>query len=96
MGKPYSRLQTLITLIPKTPAIADMGDFRPISCVNHMYKLMTKIMVDKVSKDVGELISPFQTTFIQGKNISNNTMLAEEMIFGFSRKRTPKKCCISI
>lgn len=29
-----------------------------------------------------------QTAFIQGRNISDNTMSAEEMLYGFFRKRT--------
>lgn len=88
--------RTFISLIPKNPTATDMSDFRQISCVNLMHKLMTKMIADKLSKLSSELISPNQTTFIEGIHISYNTMLAEEMVYGFCRKRTPKRCCLSI
>lgn len=37
-----------------------------------MYKLLTKILADRLSKDFEELISPNQTAFIRGRNISDN------------------------
>lgn len=95
-GRPILKAinHTFITLIPKIPTASDLEDFRPISCVNLISKHLTKILADRLSKVSNELISPNQTTFIQGRNISDNTMLADEMLYGFCRKRTPRRCCI--
>lgn len=47
----------------------------------------------KVSK---ELISPNQTTFIEGRHISDNTQPGDEMLYGFCHKRSCKRCCLNI
>lgn len=73
-----------------------MGDFRPISCVNLIYKLMTKILADRIGKVSKQVITPNQTVFIEGRLISGNTLLADEMVYGFGRKRTPRRCHLSI
>lgn len=73
-----------------------MGNFRSILSVNLMYNLMTKILVDRLAKVSSELISPNQTTLTKGRNISDNTMLAEEMVYGFCRKIAPKRCLMDI
>lgn len=74
-----STSHTFITLIPKIAPIAlEISDFRFISCV-------------KIGKVFSEVISPNQTTSIEGMLISDNTLLADEMVNGFGRKRTPKK-----
>lgn len=49
---------TFITLIPKTPTANDMGDFRLISCVNLIYKLLTKILANMLAKVTGEISPP--------------------------------------
>lgn len=55
-----SAYHIFLTLIPKTPTASKMGDFRSISCVNLIYKLMTKILADRLGTVSSELISPNQ------------------------------------
>lgn len=97
-GKPLLNVanHTFLTLIPKTSTAMDMVGFRPISCVNMIYKVLTKLLEKRISKVALELISPHQTAFIQGRHISDNTILADEMLHGYGGIRTPKRCCISI
>lgn len=73
-----------------------MADFRPISFVNMIYKLLSKLVADRMSKITPKLISSHQTTFIQGKVISDNTILVDEMVHRFGRIRTPKRFFLSI
>lgn len=84
------------TLIPKINTATDLADIRPISCVNMMYKALTKILTTRMSKVVPELVSPHQTAFIEGRHISDNTILADEMVHGYGRIRTPNRCCLNI
>lgn len=47
--------------------------------------------------EVAELIvSPDQTAFMKGRVISDNTLLADEMLHGFGRIRTPRICVLSV
>lgn len=85
-----------ITLIPKTPNTSKISEFRTIARVDMIYKLQTKIVTTKLGHVSDELVSPKQTTIIGGRVISGNTLLANEMIHEFGRKRTHKRCCVSI
>lgn len=64
---------TFITLIPKTPKATEIGDLRSTSCVNLIYKMMTKILTDIKA-------------FIERRLVHDNTFLTDEMVYGFGRK----------
>jgi hypothetical protein len=39
---------TFIALIPKKPRVVDVKDFRPISLVSGVYKIITKVLANKL------------------------------------------------
>lgn len=47
---------TFLTLILKFNTASEMGDFRTISCVNLIYKLMIKILTIMINKVLPQLI----------------------------------------
>lgn len=62
---------TFITLIRKNPNPQGVGDFRPISLCNVLYKLVTKILVNWLREVMGDLISQFQNGFVPSRSIYN-------------------------
>ena len=48
---------TFNTLVPKSTNASHLSDFRPISCNNTLYKLISKILANRLQKFIGELIS---------------------------------------
>jgi hypothetical protein len=58
---------TLI-LLPKTPAAAHPKEFRPISLIGFLAKLVTKILAVRLSPRMNELISPCQNAFIRKRS----------------------------
>lgn len=48
-GRPIlmSANYTFLTLIPKSNSATEMGDFRPIFCINFIYNLKTKMLTDR-------------------------------------------------
>lgn len=81
---------TFITLIPKIPFPDEVTHFRPISLCNVIYKAISKILVNKLKYFMDSLISPFQNAFIKGRNISENILIAHE-IMDIRRKKKSRK-----
>lgn len=62
---------TYITLIPKINA-PTFKDFRPIGLCNVVYKIISKILVNRLQPIMQELITPFQNGFLKGRSIQDN------------------------
>ena len=67
--------QTFLVLIPKVPHPEIMGDFRPISLCNVIYKLITKIIVNRIKPFMFTIISPNQCSFVLGRLTSTILLL---------------------
>ena len=77
---------TSIVLIPKDPNPQDFSKFRPISLCNFFNKLVYRILVERVAPLLPKIISPQQTSFVKGRNITENYLLAQELITGIGKK----------
>lgn len=77
---PPSLNHTLITLVPKFPSPQDMQFFRPISLCCTVYKIISKIIVDRVRPLLRKWISHNQVSFAPGRHISDNIMIAQELL----------------
>lgn len=69
-----------ITLIPKIECPIHFKEFRPISMVGCLYKIVDKLLARRLQKVMGHLISPFQTSFIKGHQILDGALIAGEFI----------------
>ncbi|KAL0288554.1 UNVERIFIED_CONTAM: hypothetical protein Sradi_7095400 [Sesamum radiatum] len=87
---------TLITLIPKVQLPTKVGDFRPISCCNVVYKIITKIMVKRMQLVLEKLVDNCQNAFVPGRSISDNILLAQELLSGYNQKKLPPRCTIKV
>lgn len=81
---------TIITLIPKIPNPQKVGDYQPISLCNVLYKVVAKMMVNRLRSVLGSLVSKFQISFVPLCRISDNILIACG-ILEFIRKRKKGK-----
>lgn len=58
---------TFVTLVPKTKGAEELDEFCPISCVNTLYKIHSKLMTDRMTEVVSNLVSGNQAAFLAGK-----------------------------
>eukprot|EP00268_Persea_americana_P061895 TRINITY_DN7882_c0_g6_i1.p3 TRINITY_DN7882_c0_g6~~TRINITY_DN7882_c0_g6_i1.p3 ORF type:complete len:123 (-),score=18.64 TRINITY_DN7882_c0_g6_i1:1003-1371(-) len=80
---------TFLTLIPKIPNLVDLKDYHPISLVGCVYKLLSKILVDRLKTVSSFIISPFQGAFVNKWQILDGILIANELIH--CRKRSRKE-----
>lgn len=63
-----------VTLIPKIESLSHLGEFRLISLVGFLYKLVVKVYTIRLKLVMDNLISANQMTFLKGR------MLMDEMV----------------
>jgi len=67
---PNFNANTLI-LIPKSPNADTRYQYRPIVMANFKFKIISKIIVDRLAKILTGIVSEEQRGIIQGKNINS-------------------------
>ncbi|KAL2225359.1 UNVERIFIED_CONTAM: Retrovirus-related Pol polyprotein from type-2 retrotransposable element R2DM [Sesamum indicum] len=77
---------TLLTLIPKVHTPMTVGDFRPISCCNVLYKIIAKLLVKRLS---GELLTGYNQLIRKAYDtVEWDFLLAVMQLFGFPQMFT--------
>ncbi|KAJ3700519.1 hypothetical protein LUZ61_004224 [Rhynchospora tenuis] len=69
-----------IVVLPKVEGAQLMSEFRPISILNYVPKLISKVLATRLQPFLPSLISSSQTGFIRGRMISENFIVAREMV----------------
>ena len=87
---------TAISLIPKVQNPASLNDFRPISCCNTIYKCISKVIANRLKRVLPSLIDKAQSAFIQGRHISDNILLTQELMRNYHRKNSSVRGAIKV
>ena len=71
---------TFLVLLPKKGGVEDLSDYRPISLLGGLYKLLANVLANRLKKVIGKVISPDQNAFIKGRQILDGSLIANEVI----------------
>ncbi|XP_058211464.1 uncharacterized protein LOC131323632 [Rhododendron vialii] len=77
---------TFVSLIPKVDCPLIFKDFRPISMVGCVYKLMSKVLANRIKAHLPLVIGESQAAFIGGKQILDGVLVANEVIHSWKTR----------
>lgn len=81
---------TLICLVPKVDKPETIHQFQSISFYNTLYKIVTKILVQRLKPPLDDLIHPLQVSFVLSRKASDNIILAQEVIHSMATSKSKK------
>jgi hypothetical protein len=73
--------------------VVDIKDFRPISLVSSIYKIIFKVLADKLKAVLEKVIFKFHNAFIRGKQILNPILIANKSLDSKIRLGVPGVIC---
>lgn len=83
-GHRTSRLSLIneanIVLLPKKQDAVSLTDYRPISLINSVAKIITKILANRLAPHMNSLVSNAQNAFIKKRCIHDNFIYAQGVI----------------
>nr|GEX24020.1 RNA-directed DNA polymerase, eukaryota, reverse transcriptase zinc-binding domain protein [Tanacetum cinerariifolium] len=78
---------SFITLIPKIPNANMVKDFRHISLTGSVYKIVAKVLVNRLVIVLGDLVSDTQSAFVKDRQILDDPFILNELVQWCKKKR---------
>ncbi|GKA87002.1 RNA-directed DNA polymerase, eukaryota [Tanacetum coccineum] len=78
---------SFIALIPKVNDAKFVNDFRPISLIGCVYKVITKVLANRLATVISDLVSETQSAFVANRQILDGPFILNEMLNWCKRKK---------
>ena len=78
---------TLVTLILRCKSPESLNNYRLISLYNLVYKIVSKILVERIRPYLSKLVSPIQLAFVPRRKGIDNVLVAQELFYALDRKK---------
>ena len=84
---------TFISLIPKKSDVVEVRDFRPISLIGEVYKIIAKVLSNKLKMVLGDIVHKSQNAFVKGRQILDIVLIANECLDSRLKSGVPRVLC---
>lgn len=70
---------SFVTLVPKVKDPINLSDYRPISLIRCLYKIIAKILAIRLKMVIGDIVGEEQTAYVEGRNILDGPLIINEV-----------------
>ena len=87
---------THIVLIPKIKSSEKITDYRPISLCNVIYKIISKVLANRLKLILPNLIATTQSAFVPGRLITDNFLVAYESLHAMHCRKKGRRVSLAL
>ena len=87
---------TYICLIPKVNSPQKITEYRLISLCNVIYKIVAKVLANRLKGVLPKVINDAQSAFVPGRQITDNVLAAFEVMHCINQRRKGKEGLMAI
>jgi hypothetical protein len=77
----------IITLLPKEKEAKQIQQFKPICLLNESFKIVTKVMTNRMALVAQKILRPYKTTFMSGRKTMDGAIILHETIHEMRRNK---------
>ncbi|KAL6577896.1 hypothetical protein OROMI_010224 [Orobanche minor] len=81
---------SFIVLVPKCEGVKKLNQFRSISLIGSLYKVVAKILARRMKPTLGKIIGEAHTAFIKGRYIMDGIAILNEIIEDVNKKKAKR------
>ena len=71
----------------KADDVIEIKDYRPISMIGCVYKVIAKVLANRMRKIMDVLVGEMQTAFVKGRQILDGALIANEVVHWVKKKK---------
>lgn len=85
-----------LCLNPKVEQPEDVSQFRPIAYCNVLYKVISKMLFNRLKVMLSCLVDQVQSAFVENRILMHDILICQHILNQYKRKSEPHRCTMKI